>query len=545
MENITKSIICIISLSTGAASFAQGSHGSHGGSTPPTSETPSADSFSTSVVGLPEAASLSEVRLNDGSSYTLEARAVKQKIGSQWIRRLAYNGALPGPILRVQQGSKVSVTLKNSTEVPTTLHPHGLRLSADFDGVPGVSQPAIDPGQSYIYELSFPDAGIYWYHPHVREDYAQDAGLYGVFIVEPKNTTDYNSVHREIPLVLDDVLIDPKAQFKKDSVTHTLMGRFGNVNLVNGLVLPSFSVTKGEVVRFFVLNSSNTRVYAFAIPNTKVKRVGGDNGLYEKEEWASKIVLGPGERSIVEVKFDKVGKFAIRNDKPTSPVTLAEINVREGIASALPGNFNTLRINPAASAEIAKIKPLLKSAIAKKLTLTLDMDHAALPMDHSGMNGMDHSGMNGMNHSGMDHSAMAVSDSTAGIEWDDEMPEMNEASNNSNVLWKLVDDATGKANMDINWIFKKGQYSKIRIFNDPNSMHPMQHPIHFHGQRFLVAAVNGKAPANLVWKDTVLVPTGATVDILLEASNPGEWMAHCHISEHLEANMMLGFSVVE
>jgi suppressor of ftsI len=145
----------------------------------------------------------------------------------------------------------------------------------------------------------------------------------------------------------------------------------------------------------------------------------------------------------------------------------------------------------------------------------------------------------------MNHSTMGVSDSVEGIEWDDEMPEMNEASNISNVLWKLVDDATGKANMDINWIFKRGQYSKIRIFNDPNSMHPMQHPIHFHGQRFLVAAVNGKVPTNLVWKDTVLVPSGATVDILLEASNPGEWMAHCHISEHIEANMMLGFSVVE
>lgn len=76
-------------------------------------------------------------------------------------------------------------------------------------------------------------------------------------------------------------------------------------------------------------------------------------------------------------------------------------------------------------------------------------------------------------------------------------------------------------------------------------MHPMQHPIHFHGQRFLVAEINGKAPSNLVWKDTVLVPAGATVDILLEASNPGQWMAHCHISEHIEANMMLGFSVVE
>lgn len=546
MKRIANSFFCCISLSTTLAIFAQGSHGSHGshGGAHPA---PAGDSFSVSVDGLEEASPLTEVRLSDGESFTLEAKPVKQKIGSQWLRRLGYNGSLPGPVLRVEQGSSVSINLKNSTELLTTLHPHGLRLDADFDGVPSSSHPAIQPGDSSTYQLKFPDPGVYWYHPHVREDYSQDAGLYGLFIVEPKNKSDFNQVHREIPLILDDVLIDPKADFKKDSVSHTLMGRFGNVNLVNGQVLPTLKVTQNEIIRFYVLNSSNTRVYAFSIPNAKIKRVGGDNGLYEKEEWASQIVLGPGERSILEVKFDTLGKFSIRNAKPKNPVTLAQIEVISGNVPTLAANFNLLRSNSASSAEIAKLRPLLSGALSKKLKLTLDMDHSSLPMDHSGMGDMDHSGMNhsGMDHSGMNHPGMAVKDSTAGIEWDDEMPEMNEASNNKNVLWKLVDEASGKANMDINWTFKAGQYSKIRIFNDPSSMHPMQHPIHFHGQRFLIAAINGKTPNNLVWKDTVLVPAGATVDILLETSNPGQWMAHCHISEHIEANMMLGFEVVE
>ena len=97
--------------------------------------------------------------------------------------------------------------------------------------------------------------------------------------------------------------------------------------------------------------------------------------------------------------------------------------------------------------------------------------------------------------------------------------------------------------MDIGWNFHVGDKVKIRIFNDPNSMHAMQHPIHFHGQRFLILSRNGVTNTNLVWKDTVLVPAGQTVDILLDASNPGTWMAHCHIAEHLESGMMFSYRV--
>ena len=97
--------------------------------------------------------------------------------------------------------------------------------------------------------------------------------------------------------------------------------------------------------------------------------------------------------------------------------------------------------------------------------------------------------------------------------------------------------------MDISWDFKKDVPSVIEIYNDEHSMHPMQHPIHFHGQRFLVIRRNGIRETNLVWKDTTLVRIGERVDILLDPSNPGEWMAHCHISEHLVSGMMLGFTV--
>jgi FtsP/CotA-like multicopper oxidase with cupredoxin domain len=99
--------------------------------------------------------------------------------------------------------------------------------------------------------------------------------------------------------------------------------------------------------------------------------------------------------------------------------------------------------------------------------------------------------------------------------------------------------------MDINWMFKKNQPVKIRIYNDPNSPHPMQHPIHFHGQQFLVLSINDVKQTNLVWKDTVLIPAGDTIEILLNPTNPGMWMAHCHIAEHLSDGMMFNFNVNE
>jgi len=132
-----------------------------------------------------------------------------------------------------------------------------------------------------------------------------------------------------------------------------------------------------------------------------------------------------------------------------------------------------------------------------------------------------------------------------GIEWEDAMIWHNRMSSPQSMHWKLVDPETGKANHDIDWSFKVGERVKIRIVNDPHADHPMQHPIHFHGQRFLVLSRDGTRNENLAWKDTVLVRKGETVDILLEASNPGLWMAHCHIAEHVEGGMMFNFLVTD
>tara|TARA_Y100000588_G_C13867709_1_gene758951 strand:- start:128 stop:742 length:615 start_codon:yes stop_codon:yes gene_type:complete len=132
----------------------------------------------------------------------------------------------------------------------------------------------------------------------------------------------------------------------------------------------------------------------------------------------------------------------------------------------------------------------------------------------------------------------------APVEWSPAMPMMNWAASPENVSWIIRDPSSGKENMDIDdWSFRVGEIVKVRLHNSRRSLHAMQHPIHIHGQRFLILTINGMPNHNLVWKDTMMLPVGATADILLELSNPGLWMLHCHIAEHLEAGMMMAFTV--
>ena len=133
-----------------------------------------------------------------------------------------------------------------------------------------------------------------------------------------------------------------------------------------------------------------------------------------------------------------------------------------------------------------------------------------------------------------------------GIEWEDDMVDVNRITTPANMRWKLIDRATGAENAAIDWRFRVGDRVKIRLLNEMAGDHPMHHPFHVHGAgRFLVLSRDGVVEDNLVWKDTVLVKAGETVDILLDVTNVGLWMAHCHIAEHHESGMMFSFEVVE
>jgi FtsP/CotA-like multicopper oxidase with cupredoxin domain len=147
-------------------------------------------------------------------------------------------------------------------------------------------------------------------------------------------------------------------------------------------------------------------------------------------------------------------------------------------------------------------------------------------------------------HDHGEHEQDHAHDAARGIEWEDDMVEVNRMTTPANMRWKLVDRDTGAENAQIDWTFHVGDQVKLRLVNEMDSDHPMPHPFHVHGAgRFLILARDDAVETNLVWKDTVLVRTGETVDILLDVTNPGRWMAHCHIAEHHESGMMFTFNV--
>jgi hypothetical protein len=127
--------------------------------------------FSTDVTGLPDAVRPDVVALDNGATYELRIAPVAKTLGDDRVRMLSYNGSIPGPTLRVRQGSEVIVHVRNEGDTEATVHWHGLRLDNAYDGVPFETQPPINIGGEFTYRLRFPDPGLYWYHPHIREDY--------------------------------------------------------------------------------------------------------------------------------------------------------------------------------------------------------------------------------------------------------------------------------------------------------------------------------------------------------------------------------------
>jgi FtsP/CotA-like multicopper oxidase with cupredoxin domain len=509
------------------------------------------DKISRSIQGLPSAQESQVYNLQEGDSIDISIDIVKKEIAGEEIRMFGYNGQIPGPLLRVDQDSTVYVNVTNNLDMDTTVHWHGLRLENEFDGVPGSTMDVQKPGTSFEYKLDFPDEGIYWYHPHVREDIQQELGLYGNMLVESKYDDYYNIVNKEVPLLLDDILLvnGDVEPFFEDHATRTLMGRFGNVMLINGDDDYSLEFKKGEVVRFYLTSVANTRMFNLSIPGVQLKLVGGDIGSYEKEEYIDSVIIAPAERYTIEVYFKESGDFDIKHINPENKYTIGSIKVLDTVSEQdYSSDFLSLRENKYVKEDIDSFRKYFYKEVDVQIDLSVEMNMGGMSMldglteeekvEHCEM-------MPQMSECSkyLDEDHKVDEDHAMKIEWEDEMEMMNSMSTSESITWILRDNSSKKENMDINLDFNVGDKVKIRLYNDPNSAHPMQHPIHFHGQKFLVLEKDGKVSDNLVWKDTVLVPVGSSVDILLDVTNPGEWMAHCHIAEHLESGMMMKFIV--
>ncbi|MDD2693451.1 MAG: multicopper oxidase family protein [Candidatus Gracilibacteria bacterium] len=467
------------------------------------------------------------VNLKNGDTYNLTIQKVRKVVNGKSIILLSYNGSIPGPTFRVPRGAEVIFRVKNTVAgLETTIHPHGLRLDNQYDGVPkslGGFQDPIAIGNTYEQKIKFPDTGIFWFHPHTRDDFEQEAGEYGTFLVyDPAEKPTYDT---ESVIVLDDILLNSDgtlANFASRGVDYTLMGRYGNTMLINGETNFSLTMKQNEVKRLYLVNTANARPFDFTIPGVKMKLVGGDNGYYEQETWVDHIIISPAERYIIDIMPTKSGSYPISSIGGGKNISLGTLSVTENSQiSGYKKDFETLNSHDILGG-LGSIESYFTKAPDKSLTIGMTMK--------------------GMENMGNMHMGNGMIDDDS-IEWEDTMNMMNINSSDKNLTWELTDDTTGKKNMDIDWTFQKGSLVKIHIYNDPNSMHPMQHPFHMHGQRFLVLNQNGTQNDNLVWKDTVLIPKGESVDILVDMSNPGVWMAHCHIVEHLFAGMMFGYTV--
>src|SRR4051794_11367849 len=611
------------------------------------------DEFPRETSGLPTASATPVVDLADGDRYTLRIAPVAKRIGDATVRMLAYNGSIPGPTLRVPEGAELVVDIENEGDLEATVHWHGLRLENRYDGT-HETQELVPVGGRYTARVTFPDPGVYWYHPHVREDYGQELGLYGNCIVVPAETDYWPRVNRELALTLDDVLIEDGriAAFSRDETTYAAMGRFGNVLLVGGEPELALTAQAGEVVRLYFTNTANTRVFKVALPGARMKLVGGDSGRVEHEQLVEDVILAPSERAVVDVLFGHAGELALEHHTPDRVYRLAAVTVGPDEAEpSLRAQFSELRSDPELTAERERLASVLEADPDKTLAFVAEMEFEApegpvvyqcpmhpevvsdepgrcpqcgmallavaapttyacpmhpqvtshepdarcpdcgmkllavapsyvCPMhpevtsdeqgrcpqcgmkllpasvvaaQSGGAHGHDH-GMHedraheqhdadadaGPAHSGHGHDHAAA----GGIEWEDDMVEVNKITTPANTRWKLVDRTTGEANHAIAWKFTVGDRVKIRLVNEMDSDHPMHHPFHVHGAgRFLELARDGAVERNLVWKDTVLVRTGEVVDILLDVTSPGVWMAHCHIAEHHESGMMFSFDV--
>jgi FtsP/CotA-like multicopper oxidase with cupredoxin domain len=591
------------------------------------------DLFTTETAGLPEVLGPDVTRLADGDRLDLRIGPVRKDIDGAELRMLAYNGSIPGPTLQVDQGSEITVQVRNDGDVEATVHWHGLRLENQYDGVPDETQVPIPIGGTYTCKVRFPDAGFYWYHPHIREDFGLEMGLYGTIVVEPADPSYWPAVDRELTLTLDDLLVEDGhiAPFSRSGPTFVAMGRYGNVMLINGETRFSGAAAAGEVVRLYVVNTANTRIFNFAIRGARAKLVGGDSGRYERETFTGEILLAPSERAVIDVLFDTPGQVRLEHRTPDHVYDLGGFTVTDGAPGAAAGSFGMLRTDPELTAEhqaigrdverepdkvlaFYSLMPLLygedatpasayacpmhpevtaaepgtcprcgMKLVAVAVTYACPMhpevtatepgtcpkcgmklvavqaDAAptayACPM-HPEVTATEPGtcpkcGMKLVPSdaplapaSGPHQDAAHSHDHGDGLEWEDLMPEINRVSDSGNMIWQLIDRQTGAVNGAISWSFTVGDRVKIRLVNEMDADHPMHHPFHVHGAgRFLVLSRDGQPESNLVWKDTVLLRAGETVDILLDVSNPGLWMAHCHIAEHNQSGMMFSFNV--
>lgn len=405
------------------------------------------------------------------------------RTASMWT----YNGQLPGPRIEARAGDTVRVRFKNSLPEATTIHWHGIRVPAAMDGVPAAQSPIVS-GAEFTYEFVVPDAGTFWYHPHVRSDEQVERGLYGAFVVrgdgEPTTTTDRT-------VVLDDLLIDSNWQLSPFNPMQAMIGRQGNLIVANGWAHPIAHVVRGGLHRFRFINAANARYFRLALPGHRLIQIGTDGGLLPASREVDELLLVPGERADVLVvasgeASETMEWTSLRYDRGHGTGDLPD-----AVVFQMKHGSDAPITAPATPDAFAPIAALPEATVQREIRLEESM----------GMGGG-----HGAGH-GSSTTHMGPVFSINGEVFPDVTPLA--ATLETVEEWSIVNTTE------------------------------MDHPFHLHGFRFQVVSVDGAVPSVIAWRDSINIPAEKTVKFRVRfEDNPGTWMFHCHILEHAERGMM-------
>jgi FtsP/CotA-like multicopper oxidase with cupredoxin domain len=392
----------------------------------------------------------------------------------------AYGGTVPGPEIRVRQGDRVRISVKNELAEETTVHWHGVRVPNAMDGVPHLTQKPIAPGETFVYAFDLPDAGSYWYHPHQRSFEQVGRGLYGPLIVEERDPV---SVDRDVTWMLGDWRLERDAQIVDDfggRMEMAMAGRIGNTVTINGRPPAPLEVKAGERVRLRLFNAANARIFALVFRNHRPLIIAMDGQPVEPHAPPNgRVLLGPAMRLdlMLNMTGEPSSRHVVRDSfYPTRTYTLSEI--------------------------VYGREPPLQREFAPPITLPPNtMPEPALD--------------------GAERHEVAFGGGMMGM-----MP--------AHGIWSINGvSATGHVHEPLLHLELGRTY--VLALNNATAWH---HPIHLHGHSFRVLARNGEPTRFREWQDTVFMAPRERVDIAFVADNPGDWMLHCHILEHQEGGMM-------
>lgn len=442
-----------------------------------------------------------------GQSLTLKAGPATASLsGPKYpaTKTWGYNGGVPGPIIRIRRGERFRAVVENGLAEPTTVHWHGLRIPVAMDGVPVYSQPPIEAGKSFTYDFTPPDAGTFWYHPHINSTEQVGRGLSGALIVEEPEPV---KVDRELVWVLDDWRLGKDEQIaqpmnNRHDMSHA--GRLGNIATINGQSPATIPVRAGERIRLRLVNVANARFFALKFTGHTPRIIALDGQPCTPHDAPDgRVVLAPAQRA--DIILDCSGKPG------------EKFKVEDGYFAR----------QTYALTEIAYStdKPLRDSPLDASIRLPAnglpepDLPDAArheIVFEGGAMRGFASGrGMMGMGGSMMDMRQMVQ----AGVFWT-----LNQQASPPGEMGKVPVLAK----------LKRGQPARISMVNKTAFPHPM----HLHGHHFRVLTVNGAPAPYTPWRDTVVVDPDETVEVAFVADNPGQWMFHCHVLEHLIAGMM-------